>query len=630
MIFLSCFLPIPAGSQILKDTLHLAEIEVKSSYSIKNYGFKHEKIDSGQLVPYLDGDLSTILTQYSPIFIKSYGNGGIATTSFRGTSANHTEIEWNGISINSPMLGQSDLSQVPVSQFDGIEVLYGAAGLARTIGAFGGVVNLVTIPEWNNRINVTFAQTVASFNTYTSTANIGLGNKTIQSVTKLNYTSSENDFPYYNDYSQIHEHQRNGAYNFGGIGQELFLRIGTKNFLSGRAWYSQDVRDIPPVTTNQNQNYASSQKDKALRTLIEWILLNPRYSLTIRSAFVDQFMNYKEDTSINDNHQYYSWINKIRFNYSGIKNLNIKPGLDLTYDWVFSDAYNGPKTRSTFGISSEFSYDIRRNLELLLILRQDVIDGKAVPFVPAFGVDWRPFRKVNLSLAANISKNYRYPTLNDLYWAVSGNPDLIPETDYAGELGLTYNYNNKKGTFFIESEVSGFYNNMINLILWTPVNGGNLWKPMNMKVVVARGFDVGLNMSWNVLGFMFSVNNNYTYCKSTSEKATSPDDASVGNQVIYVPVHLFNSTLAVKYLDFTLSYNFNWVSRRYIGTDNLSFMPGYNLSNIFLGKNIKFSNIVVSLQLQINNLFDLDYQSIASHPMPGRNYGLTIRFNFKK
>ncbi len=624
-----CYTQKTAFSQKLKDTLHLPEIEVKLSYSIKNYGFKQEKIDSGLLIPHLDADLSTILSQYSPIFIKSYGNGGVATTSFRGTSANHTEIEWNGISINSPMLGQSDLSQVPVSQFDGIEILYGAAGLAKTIGAFGGVVNLVTVPEWNNRINLTLAQTVASFNTYASNANIAFGNQNIQSVTKLNYSSSANDFPFYNDQTLQREKQRNGACDIGGFTEELFLRIGRKNFLSGRAWYSQDIKDIPPVTTNQNPNYIATQKDRALRSLIEWILLNPKFAITVRSAFVDQYMNYK-DTSYNDNHQYYTWINKIRFNYSGIRNLSIKPGLDLTYDWVYSDAYNGAKTRSTLGLSSEFSYDVRRNVELLLIVRQDVIDGKAVPFVPAFGVDWRPFTKVNLSLAANLSKNYRYPTLNDLYWAVSGNPDLTAETDYAGELGLTYNYNNKKGTFFIESELSGYYNKMIDLIVWIPVSGGSLWKPMNVREVVSRGLDLGLNMSCNVLGFTLSLNNNYTYCRSTYEKATSPGDASVGHQVIYVPVHLFNSTLAIKYLDFSLSYNFNYVSRRYLGTDNLSFMPGYNLSNIFLGKNIKFSNIVVSLQLQINNLFNLDYQSIASIPMPGRNYGLTIRFNFKK
>jgi outer membrane cobalamin receptor len=618
-----------ACAQHLKDTLNLPEIEIKLSYSTKNYGFKREKIDSSLLIPHLDATLSTVLSQYSPIFIKSYGNGGLSTPSFRGTSANHTEVEWNGISINSPMLGQSDLSQVPVSQFDAIEILYGAAGLARTIGAFGGVVNLQSVPEWNNRINLTLSQTLASFNTYTTNAIFGAGNTKFQSVTKINYSSSDNDFPYYNDYTKTHENQRNGAYDNGGITEELFLKIGKKNFLSGRAWYSQGVRDIPPVTTNQDPGFIQTQKDKSFRSLVEWMLLNPKSSLTVRTAFVDQFMNYK-DTLLDENHQYYSWITKIRYSYTGIKNLTIKPGLDLTYDWVYSDAYDGAKTRNTLGLSAECSYDIHRNLELLLILRQDIIDGRAVPFVPAIGADWRPFKKINLAIAANLSKNYRYPTLNDLYWAVSGNPDLIPETDYAAELGVTYNYTNNKGNFTFETEVSGFYNNMINLILWAPVNGGSIWRPVNMKEVVARGVDLGANVNWNLGKVVLSENSNYTFCRSTSEKATSVNDQSVGNQVIYIPVHLLNSTLGVNYSGFTLSYNFYYVSRRYTGVDNLSYMPGYNLSNIFLGKNIKLSNIVLSLQLQINNLFDLDYQSIENIPMPGINYGLTIRFNFKK
>jgi outer membrane cobalamin receptor len=632
-IFVCGYTHKAALSQSLKDTLKLSEIEVKSSYSVKNYGFKRERIDSVKLISHLEADLSTILSEYSSIFIKSYGNGSLATSSFRGTTANHTEVEWNGISINSPMLGQSDLSQIPVSQFDGIEILYGSAGISKTSGAFGGVVNLVTTPEWNNRINLTLSQTIASFNTYATTANIALGNQNFQSVTKFNYSSSDNDFTYYNDYTRTEERQRNGAFDIGGITEELFLKLGKRNFLTGRIWYSQDIKDVPPITTNTDPDFVETLKDKALRSLVEWILLNPKSSFTVRSAFVDQFMNYK-DATINANHEYYSLVNKIRYNYTGIRNFKIKPGLDFTYDWAYSDAYLGVKTRSTFGVNSEFEYDVSRKVELSFIFRQDVIDAKAVPFVPALGVNWRPFDKVNLALSGNLSKNYRYPTLNDLYWSqygtVLGNPDLIAETDYTGEIGLTYHVNNNRKNFFIEAEASGYCSKMINLIEWNQVAGSSNWKPMNVREVLARGFDMALNLTYNVRGCGITLTNNYTFCKSTYQKETSPGDNSVGNQVIYVPVHLYNSTLTISYSGFSASYNFIYTSSRYLDRNNLSYMPGYYLSNIFIGKNIKFSNNVLSLQLQINNLFDLDYQSIASYPMPGINYGLTIRFNFKK
>ncbi|TRZ74047.1 MAG: hypothetical protein D4R97_04540, partial [Bacteroidetes bacterium] len=103
LIFQSCIL----FSQNLKDTVRLSQVEVTGSFTLRNQGFKKVRIDSTILVQYLSADLSTILSQYSTVFVKSYGNGSLATPSFRGTSANHTQVEWNGISINSPMLGQT-------------------------------------------------------------------------------------------------------------------------------------------------------------------------------------------------------------------------------------------------------------------------------------------------------------------------------------------------------------------------------------------------------------------------------------------------------------------------------------------------------------------------------------------
>jgi len=237
---------------------------------------------------------------------------------------------------------------------------------------------------------------------------------------------------------------------------------------------------------------------------------------------------------------------------------------------------------------------------------------------------------MDLSFSANLSKNNRYPSLNDLYWSVSGNPDLRPETDYSAEMSTVYHFGNKKKNFFLESELTGYYSFMKDLILWYPVEGGSLWKPENVSEVLSRGIEAALNLSWTFYGFTAKLDNNYHFCKATYEKATSPSDASVGKQLIYTPMNTFNSTLSVKKLEFYFIYNFMFVGKRYTGKDNLSYMDAYNLSNIILGKNFGIKNFVLSLQLQINNLFDLALRSVANVAMPGRNYALTIRFNFKK
>jgi iron complex outermembrane receptor protein len=610
----------------LSDTVRLSQVEVTGNFTLHNEGFKKVRIDSSILIQYLSSDLSTILSQQSTIFVKSYGNGGLATPSFRGTTANHTQVEWNGIDIDSPMLGQTDLSQVQVSQFESLEILYGAATIARTSGAFGGVINLVSNPDWNNNINLMLAQTVASFNSYTTDASLALGNHVVQSITRFNYSNALNNFPYYNDQTMTWQKLVNAVYVLGGITQETFFNLSKNDILSARIWYSDDTHQIPPITTNTDT--LEEEIDRAIRSIIEWRRSGENYYLTARSSLVDQFMRFTlGDQTWNDH--CYTWSNRIRLVYSGIKNFIIKPGLDYTSDWVNSDSYNGNKTRKTLGAFSEFNYTPIKALKISLVLRQDMIDWKFLPFIPALGIEYKPFNDINLTVSANLCKNYAVPTLNDLYYEPLGNINLKPETDYATEGGIVYNLGRTDKGFFFETTVTGYYSKMIDLIIWLPTTLGQ-YKPQNISEVNARGAELGLNLAWSLCRFRFSLNNAYNYCRSTNEKATSANDNSVGKQLIYTPENTLNSTLTVSRSGFYGSYIFSYIGKRFTTSDNTSYMPCYYLSNIIFGKNFYLKKFILSLQLHLNNLFNLDYQSIEDRPMPGRNYAITLKFNFRK
>src|SRR3989339_911154 len=110
-----------------------------------------------------------------------------------------------------------------------------------------------------------------------------------------------------------------------------------------------------------------------------------------------------------------------------------------------------------------------------------------MPFIPAIGVEVHPFSKVNLSLSANLSKNYRYPSLNDLYWELWGNPDLLPEVSYSVESGMTWNLLSKTKNFFIETEITGYYILMQDMIVWSPSSSSSaIWIPENISEVASR------------------------------------------------------------------------------------------------------------------------------------------------
>ena len=74
-------------------------------------------------------NLADLLSKETPIYIKSSGPGGLSTISIRGAGASHTQLYWNGISINSPTLGQLDLATLPVAFIDEAEIHLGASSV---------------------------------------------------------------------------------------------------------------------------------------------------------------------------------------------------------------------------------------------------------------------------------------------------------------------------------------------------------------------------------------------------------------------------------------------------------------------------------------------------------------------
>lgn len=631
LITLTILLPLAASGQtgISSDTLALPEFEIKSSFTVDNHGFKKVKIDSAFLIPMIGADLSAVLTQHSTVFIKSYGNGSLASPSFRGTSAHHTQVQWNGISLNSPMLGQMDFSQVPVSQFDAIEILYGPSGIARTSGAFGGVIDLVTKPDWANRQSILLSQGAGSFTTFNTNINLVAGTGNFQAHMKFYTGSSLNNFPFTNDSGET-VRQRNSAYSQSGVSQEMFWRSGDTHVFSTKFWYSEDHRNLPPTTQNYNVVKTETTDDKALRAVLEYKYVIPGVSLHVRTMLNDQFMIYMNSApKINSAHYSTSWINKIRLSVTRYKSLSLKAGLEYTFDKVNSDEYAPANVkRNTVTGSAEILYDVSSRLKTSFMLRQDLINGTFGIPAATLGVDYQPFN-IDFSVNANIAHNYRFPTLNDQYWGIWGNPYLKPESNFSMEAGSTWRSIPIKNKFYIEVNGSAYYSRIYSMITWTNTGGNtNIWTPENVDEIFARGIETGLNLTSDFFGFHLTEMINYHFCRSTYEKINSPNDEKMGKQQVYIPVHTLNAAFSAERWNFYLKYNYIYYSERFTGADNDYIMPGYAISNLILGKNINVNKIVLTLQLDVNNLFNLDYQSMPSRPMPGINKMLTIRLNY--
>ena len=165
---------------------HLSEVTVYSSRLSKfSVGNKIEVLDSLLLDSYSSANLADILSNESQVFIKSYGLGSLATTSFRGAGSSHTAILWNGFNIQRPNLGMIDMALVPVTFLNDIQLQYGGNGALWGSGAVGGTIHLNNKAQFDNGFSVMASTSIGSFSDIQEQLNISISKKKFSTSFKV-------------------------------------------------------------------------------------------------------------------------------------------------------------------------------------------------------------------------------------------------------------------------------------------------------------------------------------------------------------------------------------------------------------------------------------------------------------
>ncbi len=284
---------LTARCQSGSDTVKIKEVIItRKQISSEQPGYKFFTIDSSLLNGYSHCFLNDLLRDATPLFIKEYGAGLTATSSFRGTSAGHTQVTWNGININDPMLGQTDFSLIPAGMIDNVMVSFGGASMDLGSGAIGGIINLGNEPSWRKETIIDVAPGAGSFGRYSGLLKVSTGSDIFQSVTKAFVNSAENDFRYLDEEAAVPE-WKNREHNQliqKSFMQELYFRK-SKNVLSARFWYQSASRNLPGSIL---YGYSGEkQSDESLRTLLSYDAIKGNKELFASGAWMRTDMLYK-------------------------------------------------------------------------------------------------------------------------------------------------------------------------------------------------------------------------------------------------------------------------------------------------------------------------------------------------
>ncbi len=663
VISLFVFLPAILSAQggMFDRTVELNTVQVEAGKPLEEIGLQMTPLDSVTLRDNISNSMADVLALGSSIFIKSYGRGTLATASFRGTAPSHTQVLWNGMKLSSPMLGMVDFSLIPSYFIDAADLYHGSSSVGMTGGGLGGAVVLGNEPLREEGLGVRYIQGIGSFDTFDEFLRITYGSGRWRFSTRVLYSSSDNDFEYTNynkkvlvkdDEGRIIDsyygkaRNRNGGFRDLHALQEIYYDVGGGHRLSLSAWYMDSQRGVPTLSTDREQDryYKTQQDERTLRAVAGWDMTRGAFDMSAKAGYTYTDLGYFYEKEVGSD-QVKRMIDSRNYVNSLFGRFDAE--YYLGQKWLFSanvavhqhDVYsrdravivqNGErkvvgydKARSEISAFAAVRYKPTERLGLAVNMREEYYDG-FTPLIPAGFFEYMVSQRGNVLLKASVSRNYRYPTLNDLYFQPGGNPDLRPERGFTYDAGTEVRKTDGRVQF--DGEVAVFDSHIDDWILWRAMHNG-VWTPVNVKEVHSYGLETRARLAAD-LGEELSIvlNGNYTYTRAVNEgEPMSEEDKSVGKQLVYIPKHSAAVVGVLRWRMWEFSYKWNYYSERYTASSNdINTIAPYFMSDVSLERELYFKWGNISCKIAVNNLFDEEYESVLSRPMPGRNFGIFI------
>ena len=651
-------------------TVAIREITVLGSRPMKEIGVQQTKLDSIALKENISLSMADVLAFNSSIFVKSYGRATLSTVAFRGTSPSHTQVSWNGMKLNNPMLGMTDFSTIPSYFIDDASLLHGTSSVGETEGGLGGAVKLSTQPANADGFGAQYIQGIGSFKSFDEFLRLTYGNDHWQISTRAVYSSSPNDYKYLNhdkkenvydenmniiDQYYPVERNRSGAYKDLHILQEVYYNTGKGDRLGLNAWYVNSNRELAMLTVDHGSDtdFDNRQREQTFRGILSWDHLRKNWKVAAKAGYIYTWMAYDYKRDLGNGVMAHMTRSRSTINtiygqaageyYIGNKwlftaNLSLHQHFVESRDKniVLQQGGNGilgyRKARPELSGSVSAKWRPIDRLGLSVVIREEMFGKEWTPIIPAFFVDGVLSERGNIVAKASVSRNFRFPTLNDLYFLPGGNPDLKKESGWTYDAGLSFAMG-KKGVYSLSGSASWFESFVKDWIIWLPTTKG-FFSPANIKDVHAYGvelqanLDVALTKQWQL-----ALEGSFSWTPSINEgEPRTAADKSVGKQLPYVPERSSSVTGRLSWRRWSFQYKWCYYSERYtMSSNDISLsgkLPPYFMSNISLEKSIPLKHVELSAKGVINNLFNEQYLSVLSRPMPGINFQIFLGIKF--
>ena len=623
------------NAQFSKEVHEIEQVQVIGNYrEVYSNDFKKHSIDTSILQNHSATDLGELLSLASPVFIKTNGSSGaLATPSLRGTTSNHTTVNWNGFPVNSITLGQSDLSLANSKFIDDISITPSAPGSLYGSGTFGGVINMDNKANWSQKNLFNISSEYGSWDHHKFSASGSIGNNKLKTDLKGFYHNANNDYKYLDDEKRnptTERRKNNDVLNYG-IMNNIFWKPTTRNKIEAGVWYQVKDKSLPPLMGSSGME--ENQKDSIFRLYAKWKHVFNNSSLQLKSGYFNHSQLYtKKEHASDDSFMVYSpiktskWLNDI--NYRVYYSDHIKLNAAAQYSRLSAevDAYNNEiKSSNRLAFIGAVKIEFDRFSSNLSIRQQ--FNSETDPKTQySIGGNYKLIKNT-LFVRGNFSTKFRLPTFNEKYWPELGDPDIKPEHGYSTEAGFSYVIDNNGALQKFTTDLTGYYMKIKNYILWVPEN--SVYKAKNLNKIFSRGIEFSAKADISLTPFKASWKGTYNLTRSTNIGADNQEIN--GKQLRYTPLNRIKQYIQVNYKKYSLAGSWNYTGTRYTTRDHSGFeLNPYSIYNLFLSRKLAFNQFSANIQLKIKNVLDEQYQVVRGYPMPGRAFYIKLNVKFNK
>ena len=662
-VCLSCAL-FPAGgtmslcAQIRLDSLQRLDEVVVTAKTLSKEVIPVQQLAGAQLQRLGAHSVADAIRYFSGVQIKDYGGvGGLKTVNIRSMGTNHVGVFYDGIELGNAQNGTVDLGRFSLDNMEAVTLYNGQKSAllqpAKDFASAGSIYLQSRTPRFaageRQHVKSTF-----------KTGSFGVVNPSIVWDRRLNerisssvsaeymYTTGRYKFTYrVEDSYDTTAVRRNGDVTAVRLEGGLFGSI-KGGYWRAKAYLYRSERGYPGAVVKNKFSHEDRQWDTNVFAQGSFRKeFSPRYSLLINAKYAYDYLHYLADPRRDEalmyvNNRYYQHETYVSVanQYALLPVWDVSFSADYQFNLLDADLTDFVYPRrhtQLLAVATALRFpSVKMHASLLGTLVQDHVRSEAqgadnrAEWTPTVVVSYHPFSALDLNLRAFYKRIFRMPTLNDLYYTFIGNVELEPEYTNQYNLGLTYAKEwGDRWLRRLEVQADVYYNEVENKIVAMPTSNFFRWTMVNLGKVEIRGIDLALQTAWQWgKNWYLTGRVNYTYQKA--QDFTDPTDAYYGGQIPYIPWHSGSAVLNLNWREWEMNYSFIYTGERYSSRANIPVnyvLPWYT-SDFSVSRTQHWGKGDVKLTLEVNNLFNQQYEVVICYPMPGTNFKAIVQYAF--